>query len=265
MTVNQVLSPKVASSHTGQSLTGTRDPVLGTLASTVSDLEDIRISLGNRLWSLTHDEHDLDGVLRAYGLPEDDPSVLALKELVEGAQALEKAAVKAMTKRMKEHVLYKWVEDNKGVGAKTAARLLNAIGDPYMREQYVEEKWQEYRLVIKPRTLSELWSYCGYSVVNGKAPRRSKGEKINWNPEARTRVWIIAETSVKCNGTYKPVYDEAKAHALATPHKEDCHRCKAKAGEPLSAGHAHARALRRVSKEILRDLWLLSKEWHEKN
>lgn len=265
MTVNQVLSPKVASAHTGQSLAGVRDPVLGTLASTVSDLEDVRISLSNRLWSLTHAEQDSDGHLRGFGLPDDDPAVLSVKELLEGAQAMEKDAIKAMVERMKKHVLYKWVEDNKGVGAKTAARLLSALGDPYIKETYVEDEWHEYRRVLKPRTLSELWAYCGYSVVEGKAPKRSKGAKINWNPEARTRVWLIAETSVKCNGTYKPVYDEAKAHALVTPHAQDCPRCKVSAGEPLSAGHAHARALRRVSKEILRDLWLLSKEWHEKN
>lgn len=265
MTVNQVLSPKVADAHTGQSLAGTRDPILGTLAATVSDLEDIRISLSNRLYSLTHGEQDADGVLRTYGLPDDDPAVLAVQELLEGAQRLEKAAVKALEKRMKKHVLYKWVEDNKGIGAKSAARLLSAIGDPYMKELYVEEEWKQYRRVLKPRTISELWAYCGYSVVDGAAPRRMKGKQVNWNPEARTRVWLMAETSVKCKGTYKPVYDEAKAQALANPHKVDCPRCKAKAGEPLSAGHAHARALRRVSKEILRDLWLLSKEWHEKN
>lgn len=264
MTVNQVLSPKVASSHTGQALTGTRDPILGTLASTVSDLEAIRISLGNRLYSLTHSQEDADGHLRGFGLPDDDPAVLAVQELLEGAQGLEKAAIKAMEKRMTKHVLFSWVEGNKGVGKKTAARLLSAIGDPYMKETYVEDG-DEFRLVFKPRTLAELWSYSGYGVVKGEAPKRQKGQKANWNVEIRTRVWLIAESSVKCNGTYKPVYDEAKAHAVATPHTVDCARCKAKAGEPLSAGHAHARALRRVSKEILRDLWSLSKEWHEKN
>lgn len=265
MTVNQVLSAKVASAHTGQSLSGTRDPILGTLASTVTDLEAVRISLSNRLFSLTHDEHDLDGVLRAYGLPEDDPSVLAVQELLKGAQGLERAAVRALEKRMKSHVLYPWVEANKGVGAKSTARLLGAIGDPYMKELYVEEEWGQYRHVYKPRSVAELWAYCGYGVVDGKAPYRRSGFKVNWNPDARKRVWLIAETSVKCNGTYKPVYDAAKAAALAIVHQQDCHRCKVKAGEPLTAGHAHARALRRVSKEILRDLWLLSKEWHEKN
>ena len=263
MTVNQVLSPKVASAHTGQSLAGVRDPILGTLASTVTDLENIRISLGNRLWSLTHEEQDSDGILRAFGLPDDDPAVLAVKELLEGAQGLEKAAIKAMEKRMKDHVLYPWVESNKGIGKKTAARLLSALGDPYIKEMYVEDGWGEYRRLLKPRTLSELWAYSGYSVVDGKAPSRLKGQKVNWNPEVRTRVWLIAETSVKCNGTYKSVYDAAKAQEMT--HVKDCSRCKAQAGEPLSKGHAHARALRRVSKEILRDLWLLSKEWHEKN
>lgn len=264
MIVNQVLSPKVASSHTGQSLAGTRDPILGTLASTVSDLEAIRISLVNRLYSLTHEVADVDGVVRGYALPDDDPSVEVVRELVRSAEELEKKAIKALQNRMKSHVLYPWVEANKGVGSKTAARLLSALGDPYMKEQYIPEG-EEFRRVYKPRSVSELWSYAGYGVIDGKAPARSKGTVMNWNPEVRMRTYLIAETSVKCNGTYKPVYDEAKKHALATPHALDCHRCKAKAGEPLGNGHAHARALRRVSKEVLKDLWTLSKEWHESN
>lgn len=265
MIENQVLSPKVASAHTGQSLAGARDPVLGTLASTVGDLEDVRISLSNRLYSLTHAENDVDGHLRGFGLPDDDPSVEAIKSLLAGAEALEKQAIKAMTSRMKKHVLYGWVQNNKGVGEKTAARLLSALGDPYIKELYEPAGEDEFRRVLKPRTISELWSYAGYGVVEGSAPKRTKGSKSNWNPEVRMRVWLIAETSVKCKGTYKPVYDKAKAHYIATPHAVDCARCGAKAGEPLSAGHAHARALRRVSKEILRDLWLLSKEWHDQN
>lgn len=262
MASNQVLSPKVASAHTGQSLAGARDPVLGTLASTVSDLEAIRISLSNRLWSLTHPVADADGILRTFGLEDDDPAVLAVAELLTGAQTLEKSAIKAMQKRMQKHVLYEWVKSNKGVGEKTAARLLSALGDPYMKEQYVEDG-DEFRRIYKPRSVSELWAYSGYGVVNGMAPSRKKGQKSNWNPEIRMRTYLIAETSVKCNGTYKPVYDAAKLHAVETPHTTDCVRCKAKAGEPLGAGHAHARALRRVSKEILRDLWTLAKEWHE--
>jgi len=264
MTTTHSVSPRVSYEQSHEDVLGTRDVVLGVLASSVSDLETLRIAISNRVYSLTHTGPDVDDVLRGHQLAEDDPAVIAMQELLEGTKALEKLAIKAMQKRMKKHVLYEWVSKNKGVGEKTAARLLSALGDPYIRDMYVGEG-DELRHVLEPRTVSELWSYAGYGVVNGAAPKRTKGQKVNWNPEIRMRVWLIAETSIRSNGDYKPVYDETKASAMASPHLQDCARCKAKAGEPLSKGHAHARAMRRVSKEILRDLWTLSKEWHESN
>jgi hypothetical protein len=63
------------------------------------------------------------------------------------------------------------------------------------------------------------------------------------------------------------VYDAAREQYAEAVHPTECVRCgpagkPALPGSPLSAGHQHARALRRVSKEILRDLWLEARMVH---
>jgi hypothetical protein len=54
-------------------------------------------------------------------------------------------------------------------------------------------------------------------------------------------------------------------------HAAPCQQCAGKGksaeaaiGAPLRPGHQHARALRLVAKEVLKDLWVASKEIHEK-
>jgi hypothetical protein len=64
------------------------------------------------------------------------------------------------------------------------------------------------------------------------------------------------------------VYYEAREKYTNSVHPAVCVRCgpekkPAQPGSPLSDGHKHARALRIVSKEILKDLWVAAKDLHE--
>jgi hypothetical protein len=160
------------------------------------------------------------------------------------------------------------------VGLKTAARLLHVIGDPawHSKEERV-------------RTVSELWAFCGLHTIDGHAVKRQRGVKANWSGDAKKRVYVIADGAIKhrcrpcrdaarslqqtaeklngdtvagtwslppldctCEQThpYRHVYDSARAHGLEAVDAE---------GEPLSALHQHNRAVRRVMKALLRDLW----------
>lgn len=128
--------------------------------------------------------------------------------------------------------------------------------------------------------------------VAGVAPRRAKGERANWNSAARMRARLVAESCVKQDSSslYRQVYEQGRKKYADAVHAVDCSQCgmcgtcgkppgagrqeheaggcpnrkvvKAVAGTPLRDGHKHARALRLVSKEVLKDLYLAARDWH---
>jgi len=103
----------------------------------------------------------------------------------------------------------------------------------------------------------------------GAAPRRQRGQKVNWSTEAKTRTYLIAESCIKqAASPYRAVYDDGRLKYAASLHQTPCVRCgpkgkPAQPGSPLSAGHQHARAMRLVMKEVLRDLWSESRRLHQ--
>lgn len=257
------------------------DPFLGILAETVDDLEGTRKALANRYRQLTRVGPDKDGKHRGFGLPESAPEVAAVRALLvavggdrlDGSGGIEHQAVLKLNGQMRKHLLWKtWGVHQKGVGEKQLARLLASIGDPY---------WNG--LHGRPRRVSELWSYCGLSVVHsagqrpsdtqtslagGVAPKKQRGQKVEWSTDARMRAWNIAGSCLKAQGGYAGVYYEARTKYAESLHPTVCVRCgpeknPAQPGSPLSDAHKHARAIRIVMKEILRDLWLASKALHE--
>jgi len=234
------------------------NPYLCLLSDSLDDIEALRIATDNRVRALTRNEEDSDGEMRGLGLDARSPEVSRSMALAENIQALEHQATLDLQREVKRSPLYGWVARNKGVGAKQAGRLFAVIGDPY---------WND--LHDRPRTVSELWAYAGYAVHFGHADRRAKGQKNNWNDKAKSRAFLMAQSCIKrLDGEYRKVYDAAREQYADAIHPHDCTRCGPKGkpaleGSPLSLGHQHARALRRVSKEILKDLWLEAKAIHE--
>lgn len=245
------------------------DPVLGMHADTVDDLETARIAAENRLRAFT------DTSERGHGLTETHPEIRRLNRTVDDLKKLEHQAVLDLKRAMRHHPLGGWVKATLGVGEKQAARLLASIRDPY---------WHDVQQ--RPRRLYELYSYTGMHTVEAcypggqktvvsheanavrVAPTRRRGERANWNAQARQRVWLIAESCVKChNSPYRAVYDTTRAHYADAVHDVPCIRCgpsghPAAVGSPLSAGHQHARAMRAMCKAILRDLWREARNLH---
>lgn len=256
------------------------DPQIGLLAGILDDLENTRIANENRLRSLTQEKINENGRMR--GLNEDrfKNDIGPINRLVTGLQQVERETTLELARRLRAHPLGRWVKAQKGIGDKMAARLLAAIGDPYW---HANEN--------RPRTVSELWSYCGLRVDNetGVAVRRQRGVKSNWSPEAKLRAYLIAEkcmlqlkasckTQVKETGThgtacdcgyYRTVYDRRRLMTRERTHKQPCVRCGPR-GNPAATGsiwsdaHKHADALRVVSKEILKDLWEEARLVHER-
>lgn len=105
-------------------------------------------------------------------------------------------------------------------------------------------------------------------IAVGVAPTRRRGQKSDWNEDARKRLRMIADSCMKQIGPpktksrspYRDLYEYGRMKYDGQRHKIDCPRCgpkgkPAKRGSPLSDGHAHARAIRLVMKRILLDLW----------
>lgn len=232
-----------------------RDPVIGVLADVLDDFEKVRIANANRVRILTRTEADSDGEERGFGLTEDHPEVKKLILTVKAMEQAEHDAILNLQRALRKHPLAPFQKRHKGLGEKQFARLLAAIGDPY---------WHD--LHNRPRTVSELWAYTGFDVRNGSVPKRTRGQQSNWSETARKRVWVIASAMPKFpGGHYEQVYRAAREKYADATHGTECVRCgpSGKPAQPdtdLSDGHKHARAVRIVAKELLKDIWRESRD-----
>lgn len=234
------------------------DPMLGMAAEVVDDLERVRIANENRYRTLTSTDEF------GFGLTDDHPDIARLRALVDGLAQSEHQAILNVQRVMRNHPLGPWLKSAPGVGEKQAARLLAVIRDPY---------WND--LHDRPRTVSELWAYCGFHVMRtsgshgtsdphlttaagptchpgghrrddtqtgnaaGVAPKRQRGHKSNWNEDARKRAWLIAASCVKqpAGTPYRDIYDQTREKYANATHSADCVRC-GPSGKPAPAGSA---------------------------
>lgn len=270
--------------HNGNAAGEINDHVLTLHADVLDDLERSRIACENRLRQFTRhalgedgelvDKPDKDGELRGFGLTLDHPDVARLAGIVDALAKLEHDATLNLQRRMRAHPLGAWIKTQPGIGEKQAARLLAAIGDPY---------WNT--LHDRPRTVSELWAYCGLHVLPagqtsaaapsrfaggepqicdpdhawpgtqrsnvGVAARRRKGERANWSATAKMRAYLIAKSCMKQRSSpFRADYEDRRAYTAVT-HPE------------WTAGHSHNDALRITAKEVLKQLWREARRIHE--
>lgn len=240
-------------------------------ADALDDIEATRIASENRVRALVQVK-GLDGT----------PEQQRLTAIVESLAAIEHGVELELKRALRRHPFGPWVKSTTGIGEKQGARLLAAIGDPYMRPAM--QRPDGTIEPARPRLVSELWAYCGYHVVHpagqtkrdlhslpvgGVAPSHQRGQASNWNSDAKKRGFLVAESCMKNRGSsYREVYEQARLKYADAVHQQDCRRCgpsghPAPAGSPLGAGHQHARALRLVAKAILRDLWAEGRRLHE--
>ena len=204
------------------------DPKLKTMYNTFKELQKVRVATSNRLWSDT-DEFN--------------------KKVLKSMELLEKEIIKGMEQELEKYKIWKWLEGIRGISAATAAGLIAYIKD-----------------IKEFDSISNLWSYFGFGVIEGKAPKMKSGETGGYNVKARALVaGIIADNFIKSKSPYKKIYDEEKTKQLAIGYKEG--ELFAKYGKPYKKGdtklkllHAHNRAKRKMVKIFLSHLWL---KWRE--
>lgn len=287
---------RVANAATASRDRSLLDPALCLAADVLDDIERVRIANQNRLRQLTRTGEDADGEERGFGLDESHPDVARLAAMVATLERIEHDATLELQRKVRKHPLGGWVKAQRGVGEKQAARLLAAIGDPYINSAK-----------DAPRTVSALWAYCGLHVLPsgqgrhdthavraagdqhrdtdqmtsdalgvavGVAARRRKGERANWSSKAKMRAYLIAESCIKqlspdCRNGHVPIDTRGTGAVPAcacSPYRVvyDDRRAHTAVTRPdWTDGHSHNDALRVASKAILRDLWRAARELHE--
>lgn len=113
-------------------------------------------------------------------------------------------------------------------------------------KQYVEDVYEgqaRIRRDVCP-TISSLWHYAGLHTnpETGKAVRRQRGVKIDYNPFLKSKLWVLAGCFLKSNSPWREHYDNTK-NRWKSANKGD------------SDAHRHAAALRPMMKAFLAELW----------
>jgi hypothetical protein len=125
----------------------------------------------------------------------------------------------------------------KGVNHMTLATMVGELGDP----------------AAYAKGVAGLWKRAGLAVIDGERQRKKAGDAAllhGYSPSRRSVFWNIGAALLKAQGTgedagpYRLIYDRRKALELARVEK----------------AHAHNRAMRHMTKALLRDLWRAAKE-----
>lgn len=129
----------------------------------------------------------------------------------------------------------------KGVGPVIASSLIGEIGD-----------------INKFEKTSNLWAFAGKAVKDGKAIRRKRGEKSNFNRYLSLCLWkfgsSILKVGTKVGSPYLDLYKKRKRYEKKM-HDETCRTIQEKGKCTAPKLHIHLRALRYVEKKFLSDLF----------
>lgn len=185
--------------------------LLGFLAATWQDFQQLRKSMTQR------------------ELPE---SIIAVQATAEKKVASE------LAKALRKHPLWPWLSQYPGLGGVHTARLISRIGDPRrfpgqqcsightMTPDYAPgtpcpmDDWEGNACPgtmrpPRPHTgTRSVWHYLGLHVVDGRSPRKAKGQRVDWDPIGRTAVLQpdgIADHIVRHRTPkYRDLYDATK-------------------------------------------------------
>lgn len=181
-------------------------------------LQKSRIAFGNRL----------SAIERGVDQPANGTAKL-LTVWFERLQELEELADKDIQKVAAEEAIVEQMVKIKGIGLILAAKVVSMID------------------IERCNSVSALWRYAGYAVIDGEREKNVKGERSHYNKRLKTTLYLVASSFLKCNSPYRRLYDVAKEYyERERPDWTKLHR--------------HYAAMRKMTKIFLQHLWL---RWRE--
>lgn len=163
-------------------------------------------------------------------------AVLALLSAMAPLETTRKSYERHLTKQGKQLPIAHMAETIRGVSTQTLAVIAAECGD----------------LSAYQKGVAGVWKRAGLAVIDGERQRKVAGDAAldhGYSPSRRSVFWNIADAMLKAQGKddtagpYRLIYDQRKAYEL--PRVE-------------TLGHAHNRAMRHMTKRLLKDLW---REW----
>lgn len=91
-----------------------------------------------------------------------------------------------------------WFVHLRGIGAVLAGGIIGEISD-----------------ISRFKYMSNLWSWAGYGIHDGKADRLTKGKKAHWNPNMKVLGWKVGQQFIKQGGWFREQYDQFKIEERA--------------------------------------------------
>lgn len=137
--------------------------------------------------------------------------------------------------------VWDWLTGIRGLGeGGLAAQLLAQIDD-----------------IGKFETISKLWRFAGWAVIDGKIDRCAKGEKAHYNRRLKSIAWQCVDQFIKQQtpGYVELYYEEKARQRRLYPEK-----IKVNGKWKYNDGHLHYRAMRKVVKIFLQHLWVVWRE-----
>lgn len=204
-------------------------------ARILNTVERSRVAVANRLRSLPPtDQEALAGVVDA--LKDEESFVASL-----------------LVNAVNDSPYAEFVARHRGIGAKQLGRFVGAIGS--------DIHWNPIR--DRPRSLRELWAYCGLHTQGGVAVVPAERGRANWSSEAKIRVVRMAIQVLKRGQPgdyYRDIYYFRRTETSRRLHQAPCASCGVGQGKPWSPRHQHFDALRITAKEIARGVWIESRK-----
>lgn len=146
--------------------------------------------------------------------------------------------------------IWDWLVGIKGIGDHTAAKLIALIDYPGPTEHEPDNF----------ATISQLWRFSGWAVIDGQAERNKKGEKSHFNGRLKSECYLVGQSFIKQQTpVYVDIYYAEKAR-LRREHPEPEPAPDSPWPEKYTDSHLHRMARRKMVKIFLSHLWL---KWRE--
>lgn len=161
------------------------------------------------------------------------------REMIE-AMALD-TMIDQICKMMKSYgeeiPIWDWLTSIRGLGSGSlAAQLCAQIDD-----------------IAKFDTVSKLWRFAGWAVINGQIDRCERGVKSPYNRKLKSVCWLIVDQFIKQQtlGYVDLYYEEKTRQRRLHPEK-----VKVNGKWKFNDGHLHNRAIRKTAKIFLQHVWV---------